>query len=167
MSFRPSSRFPLPYSLCRKRAPATAAAGRIRILERESGALHGRDVVDRDAVQVLGRERVDEDLEALLLDDHIVFGGLLLDEQAIAEAAAAAGLNAHPEPALLVGHAFLLHEALDLDDRARGDGDRDCGLLSGAQRYLCVSGGAVPLSVKLSHRIRRFNRAFRSSRAAG
>src|SRR6185312_14564788 len=142
---------------------AAAPAGGVRVLEGEAGTLHGRHVVDGDAVQVLRGERVDEDLEAVLVDNQVVLSGLLLDEQSVAEAAAAAGLNAHPEPALLAGHAFLLHEALDLDGRARSNSDRDCGLLSGAHRYLCVSGGPVPLSRKLSHCLRRFNGA-RASR---
>src|SRR5687768_9389705 len=83
-------------------AAASAAAGRVRILEGESGALHGRHVVDRDAVQVLGGERVHEDPEAALVQHEVVLGGLVLDEQAVAEAAAAARLDADPQPALVV-----------------------------------------------------------------
>src|SRR5262249_3819396 len=95
-------------SLRRERAAATAAAGRVRILEGETGALHRRHVVDRDPVEILRRERIDEPLVALLPEHDVVVGRLLLDEQAVAEAAAPAGLNAHAEPAVGDGHAFLL-----------------------------------------------------------
>src|SRR4029079_7210992 len=94
----PPSRCARPFFLRSKRAPAPAPAGGVRVLEGEAGALHGRHVVDGDAVQVLRRERVDEDLEAVLFDNECVVSGLLFDEQAVAKAAAAAGLNAHPEP---------------------------------------------------------------------
>ena len=83
-----------------ERAAAAAAARGVRVLEGEAGALHRRDVVDRDAVQVLRRERIDEHAPFALVDDEVVFGGLVFDEEAVLEAAAAAGLDAHAKAAL-------------------------------------------------------------------
>jgi hypothetical protein len=51
-------------------AAAAAAARGVRVLEGESGALHRRHIVDGDAVQVLCRERVDEDTPFTLADDR-------------------------------------------------------------------------------------------------
>jgi hypothetical protein len=56
---------------------APAAARGVRVLEREARTLHRRHVVDRDVVQVLRREWVDEQLEPLGLDDEIVFRRLV------------------------------------------------------------------------------------------
>src|SRR5688500_4471882 len=66
-------------SLCGERAAAPAAARRRRILEREARALHRRHVIDHGAVQVLRREWIDEDPEALVLDDEVVLGRRVLD----------------------------------------------------------------------------------------
>ena len=59
-----------------ERAAAAAAARCVRVLEGEAGALHRRHVVDRDAAEVLRRERIDEHPPAALVDDEVVFGGL-------------------------------------------------------------------------------------------
>src|SRR5687767_10339367 len=64
-------------------AAATAAPGRVRILEGEARALHGRHVVDRHAAQVLRRERVHEDAEAAVVDHEVVVGRLVLDEEPV------------------------------------------------------------------------------------
>src|SRR6185503_6743705 len=73
-------------------ATAAAAAGGVRIREGEAGAHHRRHVVDRNSVQILRREGIDEYAPTILLDDEIVFGGFVLDEEAVFEPAAAARL---------------------------------------------------------------------------
>src|SRR5688572_19054064 len=83
----------------RERVSATATAGGVRVLERESRSLHGRHVIDDDVVQVLRGERVHEQLEPLLLDHEVIVGRLILDEEAVFESAAAAGLNADAKAA--------------------------------------------------------------------
>src|SRR5688572_14229011 len=123
-------------SLRVERAAASAAARRIRILEREAGALHRRDVIDRDATQVLRRERVDEHAEAIRVDHEIVVCHLILDEQPVLEAAAAAGLHADAKAALLDRDALGFHEPQDLGGGHRRHHDRDGGLLCRAHDNL-------------------------------
>src|SRR5690242_20631320 len=66
-------------------AAATTAAGCVRVLECEAGSLHRRGVIDDHAVDVLRRERIDEDLELALLDDEVVVRRLILDQEAVLE----------------------------------------------------------------------------------
>src|SRR6266550_7445012 len=74
----------------REGRPAAAAAGRVRVLEREAGFLEVALEVDDGAVQVLRAELVDEQPHAGALDDDVVAGGLRLDVEAVAEPRAAA-----------------------------------------------------------------------------
>ena len=112
----------------RERAAAPTPAGSARILEGEAGTLHRGRVVDDDAVDVLRRERIDEDPVLALIDDEIVFGGGILDEQTVLEAAAPARLHAHAETAGSGIDALLRHELLDLFARDGRDGHQDIRL---------------------------------------
>src|SRR4051794_801140 len=69
---------------------AAAAPGCVGILEGEAGSLHRRGVIDDDATDVLRRKRIHEHLELALLDDDVVLSGLILDQEPVLEAAAAA-----------------------------------------------------------------------------
>src|SRR5206468_12728521 len=100
-------------------------AGRIRILEGESRALHRAYVINRDAVQVLRRERINENVEPLTRDDDVVLRSAILDDQAVLEATAAARLHAHAKPAFLGGDAFGIHKLLDLNASIGRDGGID------------------------------------------
>ena len=115
-----------------KRATAAATARSVGILEGETGSLHRRDVVDVDPVQILSGKRITEYANAFLLQYKIVFGSLFLDEKAVLEAAATAGLDADAKAALCLGHAFGSHELLDLDRRHRRDVDHEKRLLGGS-----------------------------------
>src|SRR5262245_14359229 len=64
-----------------ERTTAAATASRVRVLEGEAGTHHRRDVVDRDAVEVLRREGIDEDAPAFLVEDEIVLRSLVFNEQ--------------------------------------------------------------------------------------
>src|SRR5687767_10866106 len=108
---------------------APAATSGIRVLEREAGTLHRRHVVDRDVVQVLRRKRIDEQLEPVLLDDKVILGRLVLDQQSVLKAAAPAGLNAHAKSADIRRNALGIHETLDLGGRTSGYQNGDFGLL--------------------------------------
>src|SRR5215207_9643512 len=70
----------------RERMSAPAATRGVGVLERESGALHRRDVIDRDLVQILRRKRIDEELEPILRYNKVIFGRLIFDQQAVFEA---------------------------------------------------------------------------------
>src|SRR5689334_6742732 len=76
-------------------AATAAAASRVGILECEARAHHRRDVIDGDAIQVLRRERINENAPPFLIHDQVVFRGFVFDEQTVLEAAATAGLNTH------------------------------------------------------------------------
>src|SRR6478672_7323185 len=122
----------------RERAAAAAAAGRVRVLEGEARALHRRRVVDDDAADVLGRERVDEHAIVTLVDDQIVFRGGVLDQEAVLEAAAPARLHAHAQATDGGIDPFLGHELLDLGARDGRDGHQDFRLIGGAHRSSSV-----------------------------
>src|SRR6266568_962370 len=106
----------------RERRSAAAAAGRVRILERETGFLEIALVVERDAVQVLGAEGVDEDADAGRLEHHIVLEGLVFDAQAVLEPRAAARQHADAEAGGLGGDFLLDDELPDFLGRARREG---------------------------------------------
>src|SRR5215472_6132633 len=72
-----------------KRATATAPAGRIRVVERESRALHGRHVIDGDTTQILGAERIHENLDAAGFENDVVVERPLFDVEAVLEAGTA------------------------------------------------------------------------------
>ena len=57
--------------LRRERRPAAAAAGGVRVLKSETRAHHIRRVIDRHAVQILRREHIDKELDAVLIDEKI------------------------------------------------------------------------------------------------
>src|SRR5690242_13385984 len=69
--------------LCRKRCAAAAAAGRVRILEGKSRSHHVRRIVDGHAIQILGREHIDKELDAMLVDEKIALTRLFLDIEAV------------------------------------------------------------------------------------
>ena len=81
--------------------------------------------IDRDAIQVLSRERIHEDLESSGLQNEVILRGLILDDEAVLEAAAAAGLDAHAQSALLDGDALGVHKLLDLNASIRRDDELD------------------------------------------
>src|SRR5262245_16445982 len=120
----------------RERMSATATAGSVRVLEREARSLHGRHVAAGDVVQVLRANRIAEQLEPVLLYDEVIVRRLILDEEAVFESAATAGLNAHAKAADVRRHALGVHETLDLVGRAGSYNDGDFGLLKGA--HCCV-----------------------------
>lgn len=114
-----------------ERATASASSGRIRVLEREPRSLHRCHVVDRDALQILGRERIDEHPELAFVDDEIVVGALVFDEEGVLEPTAATWLHAHSEPAFLRRDSFRRHEPFHLYRRGRRYGKGDVGLCVG------------------------------------
>src|ERR1051326_2646117 len=81
----------------RKAGTAAAPAGCVGIVEGEARPLHGGDVVDGDAVEILQAEAVHEDPEPVHSDHVIVLEGTLLDVEAVLEARAASREHAHPE----------------------------------------------------------------------
>src|SRR5688572_23492405 len=96
-----------------ERAAATAAAGRVRVVEREPGAHHRRNVVDLHAVEVLGTERIDEDPQPVHRDDLVVLLGVVLDVEAVLEPGAATRKNCDPKAGRLRS-PLLFHELLYL-----------------------------------------------------
>jgi len=111
---------------------APASASGVRVLERETGPLHRRDIVDRDVVQVLRRERIHEESEPLPLENEIVLRRLIFDQQAVLESAAPAWLNAHTQSADIRRNAFDVHESLHLGRCHAGHSNGEIWLLSRA-----------------------------------
>src|SRR5881394_1918572 len=98
--------------------PAAAAAGRVRVLEREAGLLEIALVVDHDAVQVLRAELVHEQPHPGARDDDIVRGGFGFDAEAVLEARAAARQDGDAQPDGLRGRLLFSQELADLFARA-------------------------------------------------
>lgn len=67
----PGEKLKLPFSLSREGRSTSASAGRVRIFECETRTHHVRCVIDGDPVQVLGREHIDEKLDAVFLNYEI------------------------------------------------------------------------------------------------
>ena len=87
----------------REGTAAAAAARCVRVLEREARAHHGRDIVDLDAIEILPAERIDEQLDAVGLQDLVVVLSLVLDVEAVLEARAAARQNRNAQARELYG----------------------------------------------------------------
>src|SRR4029078_11609032 len=67
--------------------------------------------------------------EAVPLDDEVIIGRLVFDEQPVLEAAASARLNAHAQAAFLDRNALGLHEPQHFGGRHRRYDERQGGLL--------------------------------------
>src|SRR5882672_1949507 len=115
--------------------PAAAAAGRVRVLEREAGFLEVALVVDDDAVQVLGAEFVHEQPDTGARDDDIVRGGFGFDAEAVLEARAAARKDGDAKPRGFRGRVLFGQELADLFARALRESQIDGRLLCGAHHY--------------------------------
>src|SRR6478609_8435023 len=85
---RPAARGRLPLSGLEGRA-ATARAGHVWIAKLEPGAIRPFDIVNLGAVQVLIAERIDEQFDAVRLEQLIQIRRLVLEVQVILETGAA------------------------------------------------------------------------------
>src|SRR5438034_4932650 len=120
-------------SLFAFRIEALAAAARgpvVRIAHEEATARDALRIVDGRSVQVLLAVRVDEDLEAVDLDDFIAVVDRPVESQAVPESGAATAGDVHPEvrvlrrPERLAGVRVVpLDELLDLARGRLGQGD--------------------------------------------
>src|SRR6185503_15962525 len=89
------------------KAGATPTATRgIGIVEREPGALHRRDVVDRHAIQVLRAEAVNEHTHPGGVEDQIIVQRALFDIEAVLEPGAAAWEHAEAESCRVGGNVL-------------------------------------------------------------
>jgi len=75
----PGSHKSIITALSRERGSAAAAAGRIRILKRESRAHHVRGVIDNNPVKILGGEHIDEELDPVTVEYEIALTRIFLD----------------------------------------------------------------------------------------
>src|SRR5512132_1028409 len=83
--------------LRRERRAAAARALHVGVAELEAGAVEALDVVDLGPLQVLVAERIDEELDALVLERLVHVGGLVLEVQVVREASATAADDAEPQ----------------------------------------------------------------------
>src|SRR5690242_9952769 len=91
---------------------AGAGAGGVGVVDREALLLDGVDEVDRGTVQVRGAHPVRDDLHAVEVLDDIAVEGALVEEELVAQAGAAAGLDGDAERQVIA--AFLLQQGPDL-----------------------------------------------------
>src|SRR3981081_3553503 len=100
---------PAPAPLGRLEAvTATAAGDRVGVEHSKPGAHQAVDVVDLGALQVPGRETVDDDPETVDFVDHVVSQRGVIQSHSIGEPGAATRLNPHAQAqagiALLLDH---------------------------------------------------------------
>src|SRR5262249_29713096 len=81
--------------------PAAAAGGRVRVVDDEPGPLEALLVVELGSEEVRDAEAVDDDPDALALDDLVAVRGLA-ERQLVLEARAPAGHDLHAQPVALV-----------------------------------------------------------------
>src|SRR3954454_15205731 len=120
-SFRPGSAGPeRPRSLV-ERVAAGAGAGRVGVVDGEALLLDGVDEVDHRAVEVGHAHPVDDDGHAVEVGHDVAVEGALVEEQLVAQTAAAAGLDRDPQREVVA--TLLLEQALHLagGDRAQVD----------------------------------------------
>src|SRR5919199_2930061 len=91
---------------------AGAAAGRVRVVDREALLLDGVGEVDRGAVEVGSAHPVDDDLDAAEVAQQVAVEHPLVEVELVDEAGAAAGLDGDPQAQVVA--ALLLEQALHL-----------------------------------------------------
>src|SRR5256886_16189291 len=94
---------------CLEGLAATAARDRVRVTEREATAHEGVDEVDLRALQIHGAHRVNDDANAVLLDDRVILFGAVGEGHPVREARASTRCDVHAEREVL---AVLLRENL-------------------------------------------------------
>ena len=83
--------------LRRERRAASAAAGRIRILEREARSHHIRRMVDGDAIQILCRKHIDKEPDVILIHNKIACFRFFLDIEAVLKSRTSARYDTNPK----------------------------------------------------------------------
>src|SRR5262249_3575571 len=93
----------------------------VRVAELEAGAVEALDVVDLGPVEVLEAQRVDVELDALVLERLVELGRLVLEVEVVGEARAAAADDTQPQA--LPQELLCDGDLLDLLCRLLRDGD--------------------------------------------
>ena len=100
----------------RKRGAASAGAGGVGIAKDKS-LLHQRLlVVEHHAVQVDERFRVNEEADAIELEDPVALAGLAIEADVLALPRAPSALHPQVKPAALLGNILLGHGAAHAGD---------------------------------------------------
>src|SRR5437016_11526410 len=97
---------------CRERGPAAARGGGIRVADHELRPVEALAVIDFGPGEVLDAHRVDEQLDAQILDAGVAFLDLLVELKAVLQARAAATLHEYAQHQL--GIALAENEVADL-----------------------------------------------------
>src|SRR3982750_4447210 len=108
----------------RERRAAAAGGLRVRIADDELRSVEPFAVVDFRAGEVLDAHRIDEQLDAEVLDAGVAVLFLLVEFETVLHARAPASLHEHAQ--LEVGVSFSLDEVADLAGGGIGEGQRFC-----------------------------------------
>ena len=103
---------------------AAAGGDDIRVVDLEAGALQAFDVVDLGAEDELHADLVDDDGDAVDLEDVVVVLGAVEGERVL-EAGAAAAANGDAQ-GLALGVVLAAEQLADLLDGLVAEGDRRC-----------------------------------------
>ncbi len=95
-----------------ERMTARAGGDRVRVVDREATTHQRVDEVNRRAAQVHRAEVVDDDPDAIGLDDFVAFVGSFLDGHPVLEARAATGRDEYAQG--VIRRALLVEKRLEL-----------------------------------------------------
>ena len=82
---------------CRERGAAATGRGRVRVADDELRAVESLAVVDLGAHEVLHAHRVDDELDALILDAGVAVLQRLVELEAVLQSGAAPALHEHAQ----------------------------------------------------------------------
>src|SRR5262249_19352624 len=111
---------------------AGAGSGGVRVVDGETLLLDGVDEVDRGALDVRGAHPVDGQRDAAELRGQVAVESPVIEEEVVAQAGAAAGLDGDAQPQ--VRTALLIQQRFRLGGRGVG------------QQYAVGAGGCIVLN---------------------
>ncbi len=113
-------------------ARAAAAGGdRVRVVDREALTHQPVDEVDLGAAQIRQAEAIDDDLDAVLVDDLVARLGLAVEAERVLQARATAALHGHPQRERL---GVVAHQGQHMFCRTLGEPDHDLIVPPGGRR---------------------------------
>ena len=118
-------------AVCLEARAAAAGRDRIRIVDRETLTHEAVDEVDLGAAQVRQAEAIDDDLDAVLIDDLVSRLGLAVEAERVLQARATAALHRHPKRERL---GVVAHQCQHVFCRALGEPDHGLIVPPGGRR---------------------------------
>src|ERR1041385_4641635 len=100
-----------------ERRTTATAAGRVRVLESETGTHNTGDVIDLNSVEVLGAEHIDKHPDTLFIDHEIAVARLFFNIQTVLKTRKSTGHDAYAKSRRFGQSFFVRHKFLNLPCR--------------------------------------------------